>query len=237
MEIIYTEPNTILKTAQESLGIMLNKHKDTDTLLMLSGGSALSLIDILPKDILWNNVTITTLDERYTHTDTESNFAQILNKDSIHFIKNTTHFIDPRPKATESLEETAKRFSVSLHTWSDTHPNGKIIATVGVGEDGHTAGMLPFPENPVLFDKLFNNKDSWICGYEVSKDKNIHTKRITVTNTFLKEKITEALIYITGETKRKPLIKLLSPTGNISETPAYSINNIKTTTLLTDIKI
>ena len=237
MEVEYIETDKILHIAQTTLKNILNKYKDNDILLMLSGGSALSIIDILPKDVPWNEITITTLDERHTHDDRESNFAQIIKKDSISFIKNTAHFIDPRPQTNETLEETTKRFDRDIHKWCEAHPNGKIIATAGMGEDGHIAGILPFPENTKLFQHLFNQKNIWVQGYEVDKIKIPYTKRITTTIPFLKEKITEVLAYVTGETKKEQLIKLLSPDGNIAETPAYILNNIKTVTMLTDIKI
>ena len=237
MEIEYIETDKIVHIAQTRLKNTLNKYKDNDILLMLSGGSALSIIDVLPKDVLWNKVTITTLDERYTHNDKESNFAQIINKDSVSFIKSTAHFIDPRPHVNESLEETTKRFDSELHKWSESHPNGKIIATAGMGEDGHIAGILPFPENTKLFQKLFNKKNTWVQGYEVDKTKNPYTKRITITIPFLKEKITEVIAYVTGEPKKEQLIKLLSTNVNIAETPVYILNNVKTVTILTDIKI
>ena len=237
MKILSTESNKVLQKAQTTLQNILTKYHNSDVLLMLSGGSALSLIDTLPNNIHWENITITTLDERYTHNDKESNFANIINKDSISFIKGTAHFIDPRPKKGESLKETTKRFDVSLHEWYEAHPNGKVIATVGMGEDGHTAGILPFPENTQLFEELFNQENIWVQGYSVSREKNPHTERITVTNTFLQNIVTEAIVYICGKNKKEALKKLLSNQSNIAETPAIIINNMKTVSVVTNIQI
>ena len=234
MEIKHIESSDLLSKAQNFLSEMLLRYKDGDILLMLSGGSALSLIDSLPENIDWGRVTLTVLDERYTHNDTESNFAQLLKKDSISFLSNTAHFIDPRPKRGETLEETSKRFEVELRAWGEEHSNGVILATMGVGEDGHTAGILPFPKEYELFAKLFNNKKIWVQGYEIDKQVNQYTKRITTTNTFLINQITEALVYIQGENKKEALSSLMSQTDNLAVTPSGIIKNMKTATIVTD---
>jgi len=57
------------------------------------------------------------------------------------------------------LEKLAHRYESSLFEWAKKHPEGKIIATMGIGFDGHTAGIMPYPENPETFARLFEDKE------------------------------------------------------------------------------
>ncbi len=45
----------------------------------------------------------------------------------------------------------AQRMEKNLRAWKNQNPQGKIIATLGIGADGHTAGIFPFADNSSTF--------------------------------------------------------------------------------------
>ncbi len=95
-----------------------------------------------------------------------------------------------------------------------------------MGDDGHTSGIMPYPENPDGFEKQFNNSDSnnLVTSYNAT-GKNKYAARIT-TNMNLLRKINTAVVYITGEGKRAAFKRLNSETGSLAETPARIWNEI-----------
>lgn len=202
----------MLKKLNEAKGALLGAlDTDVPILLMVSGGSSISLLDNIK---LADNITLTVLDERY---EDESNFAQVSHL--------TNRLIDPGAVGGESLEETATRFENNIKEWRENNPSGKIIITQGMGGDGHTAGIFP----------SFKETDKWVVGYEVNT--NQFPKRITVTPSFLINEVDTSIVYISGESKKEALEKVLDESGSLSETPARIIREMKDATIFTDIDL
>jgi 6-phosphogluconolactonase/glucosamine-6-phosphate isomerase/deaminase len=213
----YTSGNP-LDEASNALTQLLKENETRDILLFFSGGSALAIVDHIHPKLLSKRHTITTLDERYTFDEKESNFSKLSN--SILFKSASAQgaiFIDPRPHKGELLENTARRFDVELKQWHTNHPNGVVIATFGVGPDGHTSGILPMPEDPATFKKLFMNEKTWITGYRTTPEKNPHTDRITTTLSYLLNHITYAIVYAIGKPKKEILRKALTSEETYAE--------------------
>jgi len=229
LRIIYEKNNPVEKAAAEFVK-MASMGKDAPRLFMFSGGSALEIARCLPKNFFTASDTVTVLDERYTLEEKDSNFAGL-----IKFFDNKISTIDTRPKKGESLEEVADRFEQKLKLWKENNPDGKIIITQGVGEDGHTAGILPFPEDKEKFSELFRNSDKLVAGYRVPVEKNKHAERITVTINFLLNQVAVSLLYVCGENKKEILAKVLSGKADLTETPAAAVLGMKEVLLVTDI--
>jgi len=214
--------------ATSALNATLKEAHGKDILLLLSGGSALALLDGIDTSLLGPHVTISVLDERWTYTEADSNFEQLSN---ISFyttaLASGAQTIDPRPQKPESLVDTAKRFDLALKHWHITHREGVVIATMGIGEDGHTAGILPFPEDPETFESLFTHTTTCVRGYSVPKEKNPHTKRMTVTITYLKRHVDHAVVFAVGENKRAALGRLQRKEGELAVTPARVLREMK----------
>ncbi|MDP3901973.1 MAG: 6-phosphogluconolactonase [bacterium] len=230
MRIIYEKNNPVEKAAAE-FAKMTSECKDAPRLFMFSGGSALEIARCLPENFFTEGDTVTVLDERYTQNEANSNFANL-----IKLLGNRILVIDTRPKKGESLKEVADRFEQELKLWKENNPDGKIIITQGVGEDGHTAGILPFPEDKEKFSELFRNSDKWVIGYRVPVEKNKHAERITVTINFLLNQVAVSLLYVRGENKKEILAKMLSDKADLAETPAAAVLGMKEVLLVTDIK-
>jgi 6-phosphogluconolactonase/glucosamine-6-phosphate isomerase/deaminase len=159
-------------------------------LLLLSGGSNLKILDQIPKELLDNkNITIYVLDERFSSDPGLNNSLQIKEKGI------NINLTVPNPE--ESLEVFASRFNDELRLWLDQNPVGEIISTLGMGPDGHMAGISPMPEDSTRFEETFN-QDKLAIGYVGNLSP---AERVTVLPSFL-ARINLFITLITGEPKR-----------------------------------
>lgn len=223
------EAADVLSLAKDTLNNCLAEYHNTSTpvLLLLSGGSSLALLDEKSPSLLDSNVTIAPLDERYSTNPAENNMAQIASTNFYaRALENGADTIDTRVKEGETSEELAKRFNDALLEWTNTNPGGKIVATTGIGPDGHVSGMMPFPEDKARFATLFDdgNNENLVVGYDAG-DKNQYSKRVTTTMNLMR-KIDMAIAYVVGENKRDALQKVLAYKGDIAETPARILKEI-----------
>ena len=219
----------VTRAASKKLNEALKEASDNKVpvLLLLSGGSALALLENVNPDSITSNTTVGVLDERYSANPAENNFAQIASTSFYQKAKERkAQFIDTRVKTDESQVQLAARFNEELLKWMRNNPSGTIIATVGMGPDGHTSGMMPFPEDPARFAKLFDNGDEkmFVTSYDAT-GKSPYPLRVTTNMNFLR-KINTAIVYVVKEDKRPALEKLMASTGSMAETPARILNDI-----------
>jgi 6-phosphogluconolactonase/glucosamine-6-phosphate isomerase/deaminase len=78
------------------------------------------------------------------------------------------------------------------------------------------------------------NSDEWVVGYTIPKEVNQYTKRVSVTNTFLREWVEIAVVYAIGHEKRPVLEKLESEHVLTPELPAAILRDMKNVVLVTD---
>ena len=128
----------------------------------------------------------------------------------------------------------ARRMEAAWLEWVKQFPDGKIFATLGMGPDGHTAGIMPYPENKDLFKRLFEDVKLRVVGYDAD-GKHEYRLRATATPTFLRTEVDAAIIYVTGAEKREALQRVLADTGSLAETPARVWKDMRNTQVLTDI--
>lgn len=215
-------------------------------LLMLSGGSSLALLDHIDTNLINDRITLSVLDERYSTNPIENNYSLICTTD---FYKKAVdagaHFIDTSVRVGETLEQHASRFADALKKWRKENPQADIIATMGIGPDGHIAGIMPYPEDRSLFKELFEGT-SWITGYDARNaagvKKNSFSLRTTPTMTFIRENITCAISYVTGENKKSALNNVLADSDDspssypLAKIPARILREIKDATIVTDLR-
>ncbi len=208
---------------------LLASYADKPVLLVLPGGSSREIIDLLAGELLTDQVTITVTDERYTDDLEENNFAHIQGTSFYNAsIEAGSFCIDTQIFSGESHEEHAKRFDKNLKEWKRDFPNGKIIALFGVGKDGHIAGMIPGTEN---FEEKFNNPEIYAIDLVDTK-----FERTTTTFPFLKQ-IDFPLVYISGSEKSDALAKIVAKEGDLHQTPARILNEMKEPIVFTDISV
>lgn len=230
------EKNKLEKEAGEAFSQMISRNKNNDLLVLLSGGSSLGLLEYISNDALsGGKITFAMLDDRFS-LDQNINTYRIL-ENSVFMQKvfdSGNDFLSSAPDEIDTLDSFALKYELMIKEWLSLYPNGKIIATVGVGPDGHTSGILPFPEDPNKFEALFNS-EKLIVGYDV-ENKNPHRYRVTSTFTFMR-RFDEVLTYIQGENKRDALQKVMADHGTLAETPGRILRELKKVELFTDIKL
>jgi 6-phosphogluconolactonase/glucosamine-6-phosphate isomerase/deaminase len=229
--------STPLEDAVYALNTILANQAGTDILLLLSGGSALALAAHIDPALLSPQVTLTMLDERYTTDPHHSNFAQLTALPLGDILStHAVSYIDTRPQPGESLDDTERRLDLAFKHWHITHHTGTVIATMGIGDDGHIAGVLPFPEDPTLFTSLFLSEHRCVRGYQTTPDKNPHTKRLTTTLSYLKKHVAHAVVYAVGESKRTAL-KALGGDAPIAQIPARILGVLPEVQVYTDLTL
>lgn len=224
------------EAAAVSAGTYFNELLDGtpgDILLALSGGSAFKILDHIDGSKLTSRVSIVVLDERFSSDPKINNSIQLKERPAIaQAIKQGTQFFDTVPAATEKLEEFAERYESILRTWKETHGQGTIIATAGIGPDGHTFGMMPFSEDTAWFTKNFVETEHWVKGYD-AEIKSEYPLRATTTVPFAKE-ISHCIYFVCGANKKPALGRALAPEGELADTPARLIQQIRDVHLFTD---
>ena len=199
-------------------------------LILLSGGSSVHLYPIIAKHInsyphYWKTITFAQVDERFRPRDQNEINAKIILKTTLpevlHNHRIPVHFI--------SQQGTLKNSSTLYNqTLSKLFRDCEIkLAVLGVGEDCHTAGLLPGYQNKW-------NAKNYVAGY---RNAGKFKQRITITPKAIAE-INYALVVAKGEEKRKALEDLLNKSNlsNINLFPALLIHTITTVEILITIK-
>lgn len=234
MEVHFGQTSKLSALAGGRLEELLSNNKERPVLLLLSGGSSFFLLEHVNPSVCGKSVTIGVIDERLDPK--ESNFKKLSNttffKDSI---KNGASCIDPSIVEGDTVESAAKRLNEKFLLWQKANQKGVIVATLGMGDDGHVAGIMPFPEDEVLFEKLFTDKKVLIRGYDAGS-KSKYSKRLTSTLTLIRS-LQGTVIFISGESKREALSNVLKKEKPIHEIPASILNELPNTDLYTDIRI
>jgi len=221
------------KAAKESIENLFADIKNVPILFLISGGSCHEITEMLSDAYCDTRFTLGVVDERYSTDPTINNFDQLSQtgffKDAI---SHGAHAIDTHVRSDDTIEGFSRRFEDALKEWVLKNPQGISIALIGIGRDGHIAGMMGYPENEQLFKKQFEDPDVWVVGYDAG-DKNYIPLRVTTTMPFLR-KINHSVLYIQGPEKQQALLDVFAPTGGIYETPGRIIHQMQDCRLFTD---
>ncbi len=193
-------------------------------LFLSSGGSSLAILDFIADGILGDYLTIGVLDERYDIKGENNNFSQLSRTDFYRkALKSGCAFIDTGVRPGQTQKALADYFEEKLREWRKNNPEGEIIATIGIGPDGHTSGIMPFPEDKERFDTLFNS-ERWVTAYDAT-GKTPYPERVTTTNTFLKL-INRAFVFAAGGEKAEAL-RHMQEDRPVSEVPAAILKELR----------
>jgi len=218
------------REAGSALSALLRTHAGKPVLLLVSGGSAFQLLEHVDGEVLESTVTLSVLDERYSRDPQVHNFSQLSRTSFFtRAVERGVAFIDTQVSEGETRAAFAARVEATLHDWVRTHVGGIIIVTMGVGADGHTAGILS------RVDTVDFDGDAWVVGYVVDPHIHQYTERVTVTNTFLRTMVTEALVFMQGASKRQAFENLTRDDGDLHTTPARVLRDMRSVHVYTDI--
>lgn len=217
MNIAWGDPNE----AALRVGAELAQLLDSGTVLWLvSGGSNIGIqVQAMASltDLQSASLTILPVDERYgPFGHAKSNSAAMRKAGFESKNANWIDILDDNPSIGEATALLAAHLSEAVVK------EATIVATLGIGNDGHTAGVLP--------GSVGIHSPDLAVSY-IADD----FERLTLTLTALRDYIDYAFVSAFGEAK-KPALKLLVATaGNtIDTTPALILNDINRTTLFTD---
>lgn len=222
--------------ASEKLGrLLLQARLDGhDVLLLLAGGSAFKMYDLIDPSLLGPHVTLGMTDDRFTDDIINNNFATLqvtrLYNDTL---DSGVWAIGSEPHAGETQEELRARYEFGIKKWLADFPKGKIIAVFGIGTDGHIAGIIPGVLSSEDFEKEFNGTQ--LVGKLDAADKNEFPLRISVTFPLIKN-IAHAIVYATGDNKKEILKRVVDASGQVplDKMPSRIIHEMKDVTLVTD---
>lgn len=235
MEVVFdAHGEKLAELAGERLSALVAEGGDTPTLLLLSGGSMLRVLAHSRPPANASRITIGVSDERFTKDPKENNFLLLKETPFYHgAIASGAHGINTGTSF-ESVEKLATAMENAWRAWMEKNPTGRIVATFGMGPDGHTAGIMPYAEDPGMFDILFEDERRLVVGYD-ARGKNEIPLRATATLPFLRSHVDAALAYVTGREKEPALQRALAETGTYAETPAQLFRVLPRFTLFTDI--
>lgn len=189
--------------------ILKEFHDDgaKEVLFLTSGGSAFTVLDRISDEVIGPYLTIGMLDERYDPENKLTNYAQ-LRKTTFYkkAVQRGCRLIDTSTKKGQTQNELAQSIETELRDWKTTHPRGVVMVTLGIGPDGHTAGIMPFPENVKKFHELFEG-DRWVVGYDAA-EKNPIRLRVSATCTFLRTMVDFTRVFVVGKEKGEIFAKV-----------------------------
>jgi 6-phosphogluconolactonase/glucosamine-6-phosphate isomerase/deaminase len=202
-------------------------------LFLISGGSCHEITPLLHAADCNGRVTLGVLDERFSSDPSVNNYLQFSGTRFFReAVKNGAHDIPSIPKPGETVGQLALRLDTSFKTWRSHNPTGVVIALMGFGRDGHTAGIMRYPGEQHVFEKLFVHTDAWAVGYDAG-NRNPVPVRATVTVPFLLT-VDHAVFYVAGPEKQQALKNVFDPRGDIWTTPGRIIHGMKHCLLFTD---
>ncbi|MDO8633452.1 MAG: 6-phosphogluconolactonase [Candidatus Wildermuthbacteria bacterium] len=208
-----------IKNAGKKLNELFLSHQHSPVLFLSSGGSSLELLDEVEEQYLSHNLTVGMLDERMNVDPEASNSSKF---------RKTSFFAKLEAKNILLVDIFKEGF-----TFREKYPQGKVIITQGVGADGHTAGVFPFPEDEKKFQDLFEDKERLVVEYDAG-GKTEYSSRVTVTMPFLR-KVDHSVVYMVGEDKHDALERVLAEEGTLHETPGRIVREMRDATIFTDI--
>lgn len=228
----------LAQEAAKKVNALLAEYKNLPVLFLSAGGSSLKILPHIDTNLFDQRITFSVTDERYIHDPAHSNFAQVAATPFYSTVVNQgSHMVNTHVEEGETLEELGKQFESSLKEWKSSSADGRIIITQGMGPDGHTQGIMPYPENPELFSELFNNPEHWVAAYDATKEKNEFPLRVTITLLFLRDIVDHSIAFISGENKKPALERALSESGSLAETPARIMQEMKDASVFTDVQL
>ena len=217
--------------SQELLSL---KEEEVPTLLLFSGGSALGVLDLLDPECPGDYLTVSPLDERYDPSGHDSNFAAFTGTDFFRVAQASgVHFIDTRVHSEQSRDDLALDFDRALGEWRAEHPDGRVFAILGMGPDGHTAGIFPM-EDESDFRTLFLG-ERLAAGY-LGPEYAICPERVTVTASFLARDIDRIFVFFSGEEKRAAWERITEGETPLHTLPAGIFRRLPDVEIFTDLR-
>lgn len=210
---------------------LLYEKVSKNSVLFLSGGSTpKTLYEILAKEKLLKVGAVALIDERFGKKLHEnSNEQMIKGTGLVQYLSKQNIRIYPILE-NQSMRDSAENYDETLRFIFNYFP--KSIGILGVGADGHAAGI---PVITKISQKILDDKSLLVSFYD--DEESFYKQRITLTFLAL-SKLDEIIVLVFGKDKKKAL-KLMFKEGSIAEIPSRFLNTKameEKVTLITDQK-
>lgn len=223
------------KTVAWHLSSLLSEQGDRPTMLLFSGESSFEVLQHINIKKLPKHLTVSVLDERFDGHN--SIFTRLSDK---LFYKQARDagvtFLDTRRQRDESLRAMGERHNKALKDWRAQYPDGYIITLQDVGHDGRIAGIVGKAMKTGEFLGVFEDQGIWAIGYHLLPKQSEVLDRMTVTLSFLRHEVDDAIFYIKPEAV-EGLIEVLKGEGYLSEVPALIIRDMKKAEIFTSASL
>jgi len=236
MQVKYLTKDYFSEAAEQIASYVTEKLESTNLILLLSGGSTAKTYNYLAQlliDSKLENLTIGLVDERYfPHGSEPKNFNSILIKETDLYKK-----LAPKIKEFKLINYEALDMTMVVEDYNNFIErsfliNSERVALLGIGTDGHTAGILPIFSNQEFQSKF---ESAELFTSYIAPD---FPYRLSLTYTTLK-KLTKVFVCLTGAEKKDQYLKLLATENNFDLNTSYNypagILSVLPTELLTDL--
>lgn len=223
----------IWNAASDFLINELTINKNRKSLLLLSGGSVVNIYHQLSKFLNSKSsnlpfLSIALVDDRF-HPDWTKQAQSLDVNINSHLIEKTgfwetcykkkIHYYTISQEGT--LAESARQYNKIINRLFSQYDYK--IAVLGIGEDGHTAGLIPG------YEKAWDT-NNFVVGYE---NNGQFKQRITMTPKAIKE-LDQAIVLAKGKKKKRVVDILLNETVSLNKFPMGIIHKIPRVDLFLD---
>lgn len=208
--VIVIEAPTSQK-ANESISEILVKYSDFKTALFLSGGSTpKKLYEYFASEKILKAGAVGQIDERFGKKDHKnSNEQMIANTGLIKYFEDQNIRFYPMLESEKEIDDLARDYDEALRFIFKYFP--KSVGIMGIGEDGHTAGIPVIPE---IAKKMMDDQSSLVSFYEAEK----YGQRLTMNFQGI-SMLDLIIILVLGQEKREAL-KLMFDEGPVEDIPS-----------------
>lgn len=198
---IISTTNPELEIAKETASVINAQLAENKKVLwLLAGGSAVNYYklmgELFTESLDFANLTIALGDERYDKNPNHDTATWPVLKE-LEVFQNLErsgakvyHILTG-----DTLKADVERFNQFLGQDFDF-----VVCSLGIGSDGHTAGIIPITSRE-LFEEVYTNNDALAVGHEHGGK---HPKRITITPKMITQ-VDRILAYAVGEDKKSTL--------------------------------
>ena len=166
-------------------------------------------------------------DERWSREPEANNTLQLQNRYPEHFV--TKQLIATIPEENETVENFAARIEKTFLQKLSELNKPKIFMLLGIGSDGHTAGIFSLPKES--FRETYQDDATYV---PVQVEGLTIDSRASFTPSWIQNNADEIFAYVVGKSKNTILKSLVQETKAINERPAELIKQHKRAQLFTD---
>lgn len=212
----------------EQITNSIAKHSG-DALCLLAGGSSLDVVEYIKLPLETERRTIFMMgDERVSRERDVNNYLQLESRYPDHGILE--HVVKSVPAENESQNAFCDRMKQTLLDTIKELNNPNIICILGVGADGHTAGIFPMDRHD--FEETYPNDSMYVKVRRPEPGPD--QLRTTIAPDWILEHVNELYMYVISEEKAHILYMLIGEHKSIYERPAEVVKQHMKARIYTD---